>query len=198
MSVAELMLDAAGVAGLVVRGVVRRATQGALQRLQVAVTGDDDLADDIEHAEPLGLTVVPLDGAEVIVANIGGDAGHPVALQVFDRAHRPTDLASGEGAVYNCHGVRVNLKASTIELGDGATLGVARETDPTISTSAEDATYWAWLSGFAGVFTSWTPVPNDGGAALKAAMIAYITTNPVPSQLAGKIDDGSAVVLAVD
>lgn len=67
----------------------------------------------------------------------------------------------------------------------------ARKEDATLSNSTTDSTYWTWIIGFVNVFLTWIPVPNDGGAALKAAMIAYIGANPVPSSMTGKINEGS-------
>lgn len=76
--------------------------------------------------------------------------------------------------------------------------GVARLNDPTLSTGVEDATYWAWLAGFISVFQAWTPVPNDGGAALKSALTTWLAGNPVPTQLVGKINGASTVIFAED
>ena len=55
-------------------------------------------------------------------------------------------------------------------------------------TSAnEDAVFWTWLAGFLGVFNNWTPIPQDGGAALKTALTAWLAANPVPAELKGII-----------
>ncbi len=40
-----------------------------------------------------------------------------------------------------------------------------------------------WIDGFVGVFQKFVPVPNDGGAKLKADVLAYVKTNPVPKKL---------------
>jgi phage protein D/phage baseplate assembly protein gpV len=73
--------------------------------------------------------------------------------------------------------------------------GAARKDDKIKSTSTEDPNYWKWLSGLIKVFTeAWTPAPQDGGIALKTAMTTYLSTNPVPSELTGKIIEGSKSV----
>lgn len=80
-----------------------------------------------------------------------------------------------------------------VKISSGSTYA-ARKDDAVKSTSTEDPTAWAWLSGFIGVFQSWTPVPNDGGLVLKTALTAFLGTNPVPTSLTGKITGGSSKV----
>jgi len=100
--------------------------------------------------------------------------------------------------------VKVQIKSATktlvsinednnINIGDGAK-GSARKDDEIKSTSSEDSTYWTWLSGLVNILMTWTVVPADGGAALKAAVVAYIATSPVPSSLTGKITKASSTV----
>ena len=72
--------------------------------------------------------------------------------------------------------------------------GAARLNDDVKSTIVEDSTYWNWLVGFVNVFLAFVPVPGDGGAALKAAMVAYIIANPVPLSLLSKIIEASGSV----
>jgi len=69
--------------------------------------------------------------------------------------------------------------------------GIVRVKDAILSASGVDPAYWNWLLGFVGVLLSWTPVPGDGGAALKTAMTTYIGTNPVPTSLASEHRAGS-------
>jgi hypothetical protein len=80
---------------------------------------------------------------------------------------------------------------NVLQIGKTGFSPAARQEDTTVSSSAEDAAFWGWLSGFISVFQSWVPVPSDGGAALKAALTAYLTANPTPTEMAGKIDSGS-------
>jgi hypothetical protein len=69
--------------------------------------------------------------------------------------------------------------------------GVVRIKDTIQSNGTIDPDFWAWLSGFVSTFLSWVVVPNDGGAALKAALVAYIAANPVPTQLTSQPASGS-------
>jgi hypothetical protein len=55
------------------------------------------------------------------------------------------------------------------------------------SSAVEDAVFWDWLTGFANVFATWIPVPNDGGAKLQTALSSYLAKYPVPSELRGVI-----------
>ena len=58
----------------------------------------------------------------------------------------------------------------------------------TTSSSTDDATYWAWLKDFAGVFTTWA----SGGAptivTLQTAIQTFATGHPsVPASLTGSL-----------
>lgn len=55
------------------------------------------------------------------------------------------------------------------------------------SSTSEDDVFWDWLNGFVNVFSEWTPEPNDGGDALKTALIEYFQTKSVPTELKGII-----------
>lgn len=98
------------------RGLMRRGTvshvdeQRKLRELQVKA-GEGDLRDRVEHFEPYGLTGSPLGDAEAILANIGGDRGHTVAIVVADRRHRPQGLAPGDVAVFAANGPRIILRS---------------------------------------------------------------------------------------
>jgi len=137
------------IAGLLVRGTVLATNAAAAcQRLQAQLRAGE-VADDIEHLEPYGLSAHALEGAEVVTASIGGDASHQVVLIVADRRHRPTDLTAGEVCLYDDNGQRVHLtssgvviEASSISLGGTAgTSPVARVGD-TVPRPADDQ---AWL-----------------------------------------------------
>jgi|WetSurMetagenome_2_1015567.scaffolds.fasta_scaffold29379_5 hypothetical protein len=78
---------------------------------------------------------------------------------------------------------------------DGSSIALAARKDDAIkSTSSEDSTFWAWISNFINVFSSWTPVSEDGGAALKTLMTSFISANPTPSSITGKITGSSSEV----
>ncbi len=70
--------------------------------------------------------------------------------------------------------------------------GVVRIKDAVESNSTTDARFWTWIDGFVQTFlVAWVTVPQDGGAALKAALSAYITASPVPNKITSKPVEGS-------
>lgn len=121
---------AAAILGMFRRAVVVGATEVAtgLQRLRATV--GDELEDDLEHAEPYGLAASPPPGASVFLAQLGGDGACTVALMASDGTFRPTGLTSGSVALYDATGKRITLSVLGIQLGTGATKGVARAGDP--------------------------------------------------------------------
>ena len=60
-----------------------------------------------------------------------------------------------------------------------------------MSNNGVDPAFWAWLVGFVSTISGWTPAPNDGGAALKVALAAYLLLNPVPTSLTSEHRAGS-------
>jgi hypothetical protein len=78
--------------------------------------------------------------------------------------------------------------------GAGKEAEAARKGDEIKSTSSEDNTFWTWFTAFKSAFSSWTPVSEDGGAALKAIMTNFFSAYSVPSSLTGKITGGSSEV----
>lgn len=156
--------------------------------------GDDD--DEVEVCEAYGFTSAPLAGAEGVGLTVGGDNSLRLLVCVGDRRHRPTDLAAGEVAVYrNAAGHRFILKADgsteittpvagqTIVLkanGDvvitpGAGAKVYLGADGATSAVALATKVLARLNGLkAALGVGWVVVPNDGGAALKAALADWL------------------------
>lgn len=112
------------------RAVLVAATEVATGLQRIRATVGDDLEDDLEHAEPYGLAASPPAGAHVFLAQLGGDGASTVALLVSDGTYRPTGLAPGDVTLYDATGKRVSLSSLGILLGTGASLGVARATDP--------------------------------------------------------------------
>lgn len=173
----------ARVRGLVVRGLVKVLNDsGGLQRAQVSCTADE-VSDDVEVITPPGITARP-SSAEALVLSVGGNQAHRVAL-LFDRTTRYKDeLAVGEVALHMGHGdqlvllkangnvVVVPSVAAKVLLGDAAASKRV--------ALAEDVT--ARLDALKTAINAWTPVPNDGGAALKLALASWLAgSNAVAS-----------------
>jgi phage baseplate assembly protein V len=92
------------------RGVVQSSTEDkALERVQVTVCADEVL-DLVERLQNFGFASRPMDGAEALVASLGGDRNHTVVIVVDDRRYRPKDLEKGEACLFNAFGQKVTLK----------------------------------------------------------------------------------------
>lgn len=109
--------------GVLARGIVALVDDdAAIQVLQLRVRRGE-VASQIEHPQPLGLSCVPLAGAEAVIASIAGATDHQVALLVEDRRYRPTG-APGNTVLYSLHGtgsnqVRLTLRADGIRAYGG-------------------------------------------------------------------------------
>ncbi|WP_414583856.1 phage baseplate assembly protein V [Scytonema sp. PCC 10023] len=84
--------------------------------------------------------------------------------------------ANGNTITLNDQGITIEAQNNTVTLNSqGITL-----TDAT-GSQLEITSLKTWLQGFTNVFTTaWTPVPQDGGAALNTAMSTYLSSNPLP------------------
>lgn len=176
--VARLMAPTIRRANLMVsRAVVRRIDDGGLmQRLQLTLFGDDDgedveVADDVEHVQPYGVSFVPPANSEAVVLAVGGNRDNLVALGAVSRAHRPTGAAEGEGGLYTMEGWKVFCdKDGNVYLGDGPS-GTFKKVALAEKVEQE-------LTTLKNAINAATPTPNDGGAALKTAILAALSSWP--------------------
>lgn len=113
--------------------VASRALAAKLGKVWVRSFGVDS---ELPHWQPYGVQSRPLPGAEAIVLSMGSHPGERLALLVGDRRYTIA-LEAGEVCLVDDLGQRFHLartgaivEAPSIKLGAGATLGVARETDP--------------------------------------------------------------------
>jgi len=164
---------------LIARGVLKaiKLTTGITQ-VQVMLHRGGETEPDVESFEHAGFTSAPEDGAEAVVVHPFGLSDSPIVIMISDRRYRPKDLASGEAVVYApmTGGKQIRLDATDVKLGDGATLGVARDTDPTTIDATTDAALYTWL----------------------AAVGTATGAGAPPVTITGKINGGSAVVKAVN
>jgi phage gp45-like len=127
-------------------GRIRRATAGAGVRGGVVVEGLSG-TDEVQVVQTYGFQSRPADGAEAVIVQVGSNADQALAIAVDDRRYRVA-LAGGEVAIYDDLGSRVTLKrggvieveATTVKLGAGASAGVARVGD-TVALGADLATW---------------------------------------------------------
>ena len=134
-----------------------------LQGVQIGVP---ETVPDGEHFQPYGFFSVPLVGAEGVALFPHGDRSHPLVIVMSDRRYRPTGGEPGTAGIHNQTGARVVvLPDGTVEARSSA--GAAAP----LATKAD-------LAALKAAITGWTPVPNDGGAALKAALTALFAGPP--------------------
>ena len=84
-----------------------------MQEIQVQSVGGETL-DGIEHFEPYGYTSRAKQGAEALLAALGGKRSHLVAVSVADRRFRLKGLAEGEVAMYTDEGDVIHFKRGNI------------------------------------------------------------------------------------
>lgn len=69
------------------------------QRLQLTIL-EGEVADQVEHLQPYGVSFVPPAGAEALALAVGGQRDHTVAICVEHPAERPTGAEPREGGLY--------------------------------------------------------------------------------------------------
>lgn len=148
-----------------------------------------------------GSYFVPEQGDEVLVVFEQGDIDRPIVIGSLWNGRRlpPADAVDRE---QNTRKVIKTRSGHTIMFDDtpetgGVNInegdrGAARKEDRVRSTVEEDEDFWRWLVGFVSVFNTWAPPATpDGGAALKSLLTTFFGATRVPSQLTGKIIEGS-------
>jgi phage gp45-like len=195
------------VTDMVRRGKVHLITDTAVrQRVQMEVApprfaGDEPRVESkIEYAQPYGFKSVPrapssAGAAEAVCLLVAGEPDHPLVVAITDVRDRPTGWAPGDVGLYDhrgnlvrCQAGKIEIEGATdIELGSGATKGVARINDTTVSDITTDppppilpATHWHGVGGWFSLVGIATAV------------------GPPPPQLPSKIDSASATVKAKD
>lgn len=113
------------------RGVLKASDSSKkMQTVDVSIL-KDERKDGVEHWEPYGLTTVPLDGAEALIAFPSGERSHAIVVAIGDRRYRLTGLQGGEVVLYDHQGQVVKLGA------DGLTI---ESTKPVLVKSTETVT----------------------------------------------------------
>ncbi|HGE8289513.1 TPA: phage baseplate assembly protein V [Serratia marcescens] len=116
------------------RAVVNIVNDGLkAQNLQITMMGDD-VPDDVERLQNYGLISVPLAGAEAIIACIGAQSDHSIALVVEDRRYRPTGLPAGDTGIYHYEGHRLRLTKDGRAILTCKTLEIYAEEGTTVDT----------------------------------------------------------------
>lgn len=185
-----------------------------LARISLGVTYDSSFTNPVTstYGQNVICDISLSNGSKVKIDNSGnveiyasGQMSHKAAdnfdLQSFSSLHGGADTSLGLGSGGNLglggdtvlvsgpNGITMN--GSSITLNDG-TKGAARLDDATLSNSTTDSTFWTWFNNLMTAINGWTPVPLDGGAALKTAISSYVASPP--SSVTGKINAGSSTV----
>ncbi len=148
--------------------------------------GEGDSAT-MDHFGPVGDDSPPLPDDWVLAVPIGGESEDLIAAAYSDETTHTAE--PGEKRLYarNPAGEIVSTihmrSDGTIELAnDAATIEVAADGSITLSGTSVSLQAGEALGSFlttlhTGV-TAWAPVPNDGGAALKAALATWLAQSP--------------------
>jgi phage baseplate assembly protein V len=152
---------------MVARGIIELVDDSKkLQTAQVTIQ-DDVVRDDVERFQQYGFSSVPKADAEAIVLMVGGNADHPVVINVDDRRYRPRNLAEGESCMYTLgNGVRVLCKANgTIEIGTSPTDFVALASKVNAELTKISTTLSSLTGGITTVASFGTPYSKASVAA---------------------------------
>jgi phage baseplate assembly protein V len=96
---------------MLARGVLRGTSdENGIQTMQMGLL-EDETADQVERFQTYGLSAVPPNGGDALVAFLQGNRDHGVVLAVNDRGSRPKGLKGGEVCLYNNAGVTALLNA---------------------------------------------------------------------------------------
>lgn len=152
----------------VARAVVQLVDDGRKQQmLQLGVHKEEDVPDG-EHFQPYGFSSVPLPGAEAVALFPSGDRERPYVVGVSDRRYRPTGGQGGEVFMYTDEG-------DIIRLGRGNIISISTSGEVRIGSTdaSEPPALASELEALKSAIDTWVPVPNDGGASLKAVFSAW-------------------------
>jgi phage baseplate assembly protein V len=119
---------------MLARGVLRGTRDGGgVQNMQVGLL-EGELADKVERVQVYGLSSVPPNGGDCVVAFLQGNRDHGMILSVNDRASRPRNLAVGEVVLYNDQNCKVTLdrQGTITTVTDNTTVSQTREGDISI------------------------------------------------------------------
>jgi len=165
----------ASIRGLVRRAVLSSLSEDGLQRFSVETLAGPRTVEYVQH---YGFCSSPPPGSEAVI--VGDRVMFAVACD--NRSKRPSDLASGESAQYGPNtGQVITCKADgsiVVEPMAGQALKIgANATDDLVLADK----FMTWHNAlWSGVVIA----PNDGGAAIKTAMVAASGAGKAASLLA--------------
>ncbi len=142
-------------------------TEGT-QKIQVVGLKNETITG-IERYQEYGLETYPKKDSEVLILFLNGDREQGVAVCIHDRRYRPKNLSEGDVCLYDYRGQAIILNSSGIKMLNGSSSFVKGETLQTNLNTDKTA-----MQTLQTAISTWVPVPNDGGAALKVALAAFL------------------------
>ena len=109
---------------MISRGVLRGTSDGnGVQTMQLGLL-EDETADEVERIQSYGLSAVPPNGGDALVAFTSGNRDHGMVLAVNDRQSRPREQKPGEVILYNDKKASIKLTEDghivvTVDQDDG-------------------------------------------------------------------------------
>jgi phage baseplate assembly protein V len=104
------------IAVLISRGILQTIDDSKNIPLIKVSLGASEVKDALEYLQTYGFTSVPEQGAETVIAFIGGNRDNGVAIAVGDSRSRKKDLASGDVCVYRKGGDFILFTEEGIEI----------------------------------------------------------------------------------
>lgn len=145
--------------GMLVRGIVTLVDDTKkVQQVQAELLVPGQAPDEIEVAMPFGFTSKPPKSVEAIFGAIGASRANTVLMGWLDRA-RPKGLEDGEAGLHYLGEFKVFLK------NDGSLRLGSKDATKLIALAEK-------IDGAFNALVNAAPVPNDGGAAIQAAVRA--------------------------
>lgn len=141
---------------------------GKTQVIQVTGLKGETITD-IERYQEYGLETYPKTNSEALILFLNGNREQGVTICIHDRRYRPTDLSEGDVCIYDYRGQRITLNSSGIKMLAGDSSFVKGETLQT-NLNTDKTAMQTLQAGIA----AWAPFAGDGGAALKAALAAFL------------------------
>lgn len=104
------------VSAMLARAIIEASRDDSgVQMVQVTVL-DGEVHNEVERAQPYGLTSRPFADAEAVFLAVGGTRSHGIIIDLGDRRYRLKNLEEGEVALYDDQGQTIILKRDGIRI----------------------------------------------------------------------------------
>lgn len=156
--------------GMIARAVIATVNDAMkTQRLQLTVRSDHEVPDSVEHFQPYGMSFVPPAGSEAIALSVAGASSHRIAICAQHPEKRPKNAATGPGGLYTEGEWRLFIDADGV-VHVGQEVGAA-------FIPRDDLVQQQFVA-LKNAINSAVPVAQDGGANLKATLLAALASWP--------------------